>query len=496
MTDAKTKVLRETFGFEQFRKGQSEIIDCVLDPSIPGVLVIMPTGGGKSLLFQIPSIVYGGINIVVSPLISLMKDQVDTLQSKGVEAYCFNSSLSKKDKDSVRNAIQMGIVDILYVAPERFEDNDFTEMLANEKINVFAVDEAHSISTWGHDFRPSYTKLKGVIDKLCPTQVVALTATATPKVQDDICEQLGMKKAKRFINGFYRDNLILKIDDSCKGNARIDKIVKKVNSYHKKGIYTGIIYTGTRKNAENICGRLNNFGVETTFYHGGMKDKDRKEIQDKWAKNGGTIVATCAFGMGIDRPDVRFVIHANMPGNIESWYQEIGRAGRDGKPSVCQMYFSYGEDMFLQRFFIDMSNPPPEDVEKFWHWLNSEALEHDQFNGKVLIKMTQNEMAEQSGINPAIIGACIGILKKNNIVKTIGRGQYEVTCYTKAELAPINYGLLKLKREEKTQHLQNMVRFINDKTKCRFKNILTYFGYKMVDDCGKCDWCQRRDGRM
>ena len=185
----------------------------------------------------------------------------------------------------------------------------------------FAIDEAHCISQWGHDFRPSYTRLKDVINRIGPKQIVALTATATPRVQDDICMQLGIHNAKRFIKGFFRDNLIVKIDSNA-GKNRFDKVVRKVQGYHKKGYKTGVIYAATRKNAEALCKRLQNCGVNTTFYHGGMKDKDRKEVQENWSRDGGTIVATCAFGMGIDKPDVRFVIHANMPGNLEAWYQE------------------------------------------------------------------------------------------------------------------------------------------------------------------------------
>lgn len=490
--DKKTQILREKFGYQNFRGGQDEIIDSVLDPSVPGVLGIMATGGGKSLLFQIPSLIYENMTVVVSPLISLMKDQVDTLQGLGIEAYYYNSSLTAKEKDSVMNCLQMGVVDILYVAPERFDDNSFVEMLIDLKVDLFAIDEAHCISQWGHDFRPSYTRLKSVIDRIGPKQVVALTATATPRVQTDICNQLGKPKAKRFIKGFYRDNLIVKVEYSS-GNERFTKVVRKVQGYHKKGYETGVIYTATRKNAELLCKRLQATGVNTTFYHAGLSDKERKKVQEEWAQNGGTIVATCAFGMGIDKSDVRFVIHANMPGNLEAWYQEIGRAGRDGDPSVCQLYFS-GEDRYLQEFFINLSNPEPDTVREFWYWLNDVAMQENSFGGKVILKMTQSKMTEDTGIQN--ISACIGCLKRAGVVKTVSRGVYEVTVHENADNAPIDYKLIENKRQEKIDRLIEMFNFVNDNSQCRFHHILGYFGDSMKYRCGKCDWCQKKDGRM
>jgi len=490
--DKKLKILQDKFGYQNFRKGQDEIIDAVLDPSVPGILGIMATGGGKSLLFQIPSLIYKNMTIVVSPLISLMKDQVDTLQKLGIEAYYYNSSLTSKEKKSVLNCLQMGIVDILYVAPERFDDSSFIEMLVELGVDLFAVDEAHCISAYGHDFRPSYTRLKSVIDKIGPKQIIALTATATPRVQNDICEQLGIKNAKRFIKGFYRDNLIVKIEYSS-GKERFTKVVRKVQGYHKKGYMTGVVYTGTRKNAELICKRLQSSGVKTTFYHAGLSDKERKKVQEEWAENGGTIVATCAFGMGIDKSDVRFVIHANMPGNLEAWYQEIGRAGRDGNPSVCQLYYS-GEDRYLQEFFIDLSNPTPDSVKEFWYWLNDYAMQENSFGGKVILKMTQSKMADESGIKN--VSACINALKKAKVVKTIAKGIYEITIFDNADNAPIDYELLEKKREEKIDRLIEMFNFVNDNSQCRFHHILGYFGDTMKYRCGKCDWCQKKDGRM
>jgi ATP-dependent DNA helicase RecQ len=494
--DQKTKILREKFGYQHFRPGQGEIIDAVLDPNTYGVLGIMATGGGKSLLFQIPSLIYKRMTVVVSPLISLMKDQVDTLQKLGIEAQFYNSSLKKKEKDAVMNSLQMGIVDILYVAPERFDDASFIELLVDLGVDLFAIDEAHCISSWGHDFRPAYTRLKQVIDRIGPKQVIALTATATPRVQDDICMQLGIHNARRFIKGFYRDNLIVKIDDKAKGNARFDKVVNKVHGYHKKDITTGVVYTATKKNAEMICERLQNRGVNASFYHAGMKDSDRKEVQERWANEGGTIVATCAFGMGIDKPDVRFVIHVNMPGNLESWYQEIGRAGRDGNPSVCQMYFG-GDDIYLQKFFIDMSNPEPDDVRQFWLWIHEVASHEDSFGDKVILKMTQQEMGEQCGsVQPSIISACISALKKSGVVQTIGRGAYKIQLFENPYNAPIDYDSLRKKRQEKMDRLNEMINFVNDKNRCRFQHILGYFGDSMKSRCGKCDWCQKQDGRM
>lgn len=470
------------FGYKTFRSGQEKIIDAALDLSIKGVLVVMPTGGGKSLCFQVPSLVMGGLSVVVSPLISLMKDQVDTLKRKGINAEFYNSSLTKKEKEGVLNSLNLGIVELLYVAPERFDDDDFVNILRVSHIDIFAVDESHCISSHGHDFRPSYRRLKSVIEVVKPKQVLALTATATTRVQSDICEQLGIPLAKKFICGFFRDNLAIKIRET---DSPVEDVVNLVSKYHKKGIETGIVYTGTKAAAEQIAEELNTYyHTPTSYYHAGLPGDERSKIQDNWFKNGGHIVATCAFGMGIDKPDVRYVIHSSMPGNLEAWYQEIGRAGRDGLLSTCRMFTNFNADYRLQMFFINISCPPPETVEEFWLWLNEQA------KGSHLITMTQKEMAKKSDIDPQFISGCLAILRNTGLVSNGKKGEYMVVHMSEPKKAKINYDMLREKRQAKKDRLQEMISFMRDDQNCRLLNVLRYFGdTTRTERCGKCDFC-------
>lgn len=478
----KETVLKEVFGYDTFRLGQDVIIETILDETVPGVLCIMPTGGGKSLLYQIPAIIKDGLNVVVSPLISLMKDQVDTLIKKGVQVGFYNSSLTTKEKTEVINQINLGIMNILYVAPERFDDEDFVTLLKVNGINIFAVDEAHGISMAGPDFRPAYRRLKSVIDKVKPKQVVAVTATATPIVQNDICEQLGIPNAKKFIMGFYRDNLAIRVQED---DDRMGTIAKQVRDYAYKGIETGIVYAGTRANAETITEYLKkDYSVPATFYHAGLSSDKRTEVQDKWSKDGGIIVATCAFGMGIDKPDVRFVIHCGLPGNLEAWYQEIGRAGRDGKTSVCRLYWDMGQDYRLQNYFINLSCPPEDTVTAFWEWLNKEALVSDE------ITMTQAEMAEASGIDPGFISGCVSVVRSSGLLQSEKRGVYKVFHQSDGGASKLNLSSLTKKRKDKKDRLKEMISFAKNTKVCRMIQILNYFGDRSHSKpCGKCDVC-------
>ena len=290
----KHEVLNNIFGYKEFREGQEEVIDEVLDLNNKGLMLVAATSYGKSLCFQIPALVMGGLNIVVSPLIALMKDQVDTLEKKGVGVACYNSSMTDKEKEGVLNFLQFGQINLLYVAAERFEDEGFMHYISQFEINIFAVDEAHSISVFG-DFRPAYRHLKKAIDFLKPKQVIAVTATATSLVQKDICEQLGIPNAKKIIKGFYRDNLIIKISD-VPSNQRFDKVMQQISTYYKNGNETGIVYTGTRKDAEYIDKEFRDlYRIPSTFYHGGLSGKEREKIQNDWFLYGGNIIATNAF---------------------------------------------------------------------------------------------------------------------------------------------------------------------------------------------------------
>ncbi|EUJ31679.1 ATP-dependent DNA helicase RecQ [Listeria floridensis FSL S10-1187] len=343
-------ILREQFGYESFRTGQEEVIGKLLQGE--DTLAIMPTGGGKSLCYQIPALMFHGITIVVSPLISLMKDQVDALQAAGIGATFINSSLSLRETNERLNLIRSGSGDIklLYIAPERLEAAGFKALLEEVEVSLFAIDEAHCISQWGHDFRPSYLRLCEHLNEMGNRPlVVALTATATSAVADDISELLGIRQENIVKTGFSRDNLGFQV---VKGQ---DKDRFLMDYVKRNETISGIVYAATRKEVERLEALFVKEGVKAAKYHAGLSDAEREDAQEAFLYDDiSVIVATNAFGMGIDKSNVRFVIHYNLPRNMEAYYQEAGRAGRDGLSSDCILLFS-PQDSHLQHYLIEQS---------------------------------------------------------------------------------------------------------------------------------------------
>lgn len=337
-------ILKKYFGYEKFRPLQKEIMERVLAGK--DCVVLMPTGGGKSLCFQLPALMLEGVAIVISPLISLMKDQVDALRANGITADFINSALSQAEIAGVMNRAKTEKLKILYLAPERLSVPGFEDFLRRLKISLIAIDEAHCISEWGHDFRPDYRNLKMLRKKFPTIPIIALTATATPKVRDDIVRQLNLADPRIFISSFNRPNLsyeVLPKKDSFKSTIAL------LNGYQNKSV---IIYCFSRKDTETLVNNLNEYGLKAIAYHAGLDSKKRKENQDRFIRDEINImVATIAFGMGIDKPDVRLVIHHSLPKSIEGYYQETGRAGRDGLSARCVLFFSYA-DKFKHDYFI------------------------------------------------------------------------------------------------------------------------------------------------
>jgi len=356
--DDAREVLRRWWKYPDFRPGQDQAITHVLSGG--DSLTVMPTGGGKSLCYQVPAMMLPGVTLVVSPLISLMKDQVDTLEAVGLPATFINSSLSGGEMQARLEGAERGRFKLLYVAPERFDSEGFLARLARLRISLLAVDEAHCVSEWGHDFRPSYLRLGKARRLLGTPPVAALTATATEEVRRDIVRQLGLEEPRVLVTGFDRRNLIwhvLRAKNESEKDRTLLKLLKG-----REG--SSIVYASTRKSVDALTMMLAGSGVPAVGYHAGLPDGDRKRIQDRFMSGSApVVVATNAFGMGIDKSDVRIVVHYNMPGNLEAYYQEAGRAGRDGGPSDCVLLHAH-KDRFVHEFFIAQANPPRKAVEE------------------------------------------------------------------------------------------------------------------------------------
>jgi ATP-dependent DNA helicase RecQ len=338
------KLLKQYFGYDEFRPLQEEIINHVIKKN--DCFVLMPTGGGKSLCYQLPALKFKGLTLVISPLIALMKDQVDALRACGIKSEFINSSLTPKQIDDIRAQVRNNEVKILYVAPERFSSISFQNFLKTLPLSLIAVDEAHCISEWGHDFRPAYRNLSLLKDIFPSIPLIALTATATAKVREDIINQLQLQNAKVFISSFNRENLHIGVLEK---KQAFPKLLTLLQRYKKESV---IIYCFSRRDTETIAENLRANKFKARAYHAGLTAKERSSVQDLFIKDEvNIIVATIAFGMGIDKPDVRLVVHYTYPKTLEGYYQEIGRAGRDGLPSECIMFYTYGDTM-KHKFFI------------------------------------------------------------------------------------------------------------------------------------------------
>ncbi|HKG23230.1 MAG TPA: ATP-dependent DNA helicase RecQ, partial [Blastocatellia bacterium] len=393
------EALLKYFGFTDFREGQAEVIESVLGGL--DAVVVMPTGGGKSLCYQLPAMMLDGVTLVVSPLIALMKDQVDALAARGIPVTFINSSLAYGETSERLSRIRRGQFKIVYVAPERFRSEAFVATIGEIKVRLLAIDEAHCISHWGHDFRPDYLRLKEAAELLGRPQIIALTATATPQVRADISEQLGLTDPRVFVAGFDRPNLALRVMHTSTEKEKYETLRRMIT--HSTG--SGIIYAATRKSVEQISAKLKLAGLSIDAYHGGMEESERTRAQEAFMHGDSqAIVATNAFGMGIDKSDIRFVVHFHLPGAVEAYYQEVGRAGRDMMPADCVLLFNYA-DTRTQQFFIEGSHPPPELIARVYQEIASRGADK--------IDASARDIAQRLGIkNEMSIYSALVILEK------------------------------------------------------------------------------------
>ncbi len=397
--------LEKHFGLTGFRRGQAEVISNII--SGRNTVVVMPTGAGKSLCYQLPAMLLDGVTVVVSPLIALMQDQVDALQARGIAATFINSTLSDTERLDRQRKLRDGQYKLVYVAPERFKSEAFVNALMEARLELYAIDEAHCISQWGHDFRPDYALLGQVRKRLRPPRTVALTATATPEVREDITRVLLMKDPQVHVSGFDRPNLFLEVAQVSGDNDKKDACARLA----MEG--SGVIYCSTRKQAEAIHEHLVDEELPAVLYHAGMEDTARRRAQEAFMSTPNSVaVATNAFGMGIDKPDIRWVAHAGIPRAVEAYYQEVGRAGRDGQASRAVLLFNHA-DVFTQERLIQGNHPPETLFIDLWNVLRM----NETFERGVHL------LAAQVGSSEFEVSAALKVLERQGAISRGGRGE-------------------------------------------------------------------------
>ncbi|MBX7110228.1 MAG: RecQ family ATP-dependent DNA helicase [Dehalococcoidia bacterium] len=462
--------LQSVFGYPDFRRGQAEVLTHLAARDVLGV---MPTGSGKSLCYVLPALEVGR-TLVVSPLIALMQDQVEALQSAGVAATFINSSLDRAEQNRRYRDFIEGRTALLFVAPERFANQRFVEGLQAAGVNLFVVDEAHCISEWGHDFRPDYLALGPVRERLGAPRTLALTATADPLVRRDILARLGVAgRADEVLTTFDRPNLHLGVVPVTSDGERLDWLVRYARSHRGQA---GIIYARTRRNVEDTAAALSAAGVPALAYHAGMGSADRARIQRRFITGEvPVLVATNAFGMGIDKPDIRYVVHTHLPGRIEAYYQEAGRAGRDGDPAECTLLYAR-RDAALQRRFIDQAHPDEHELRRIWWRL----VELQEYAGDRAIQYGDAVDASASEGLPVALTA----FRASGLIEP---GALRLTSTDRD--APLDLTPIEERRRYAESRLAQMIEYA-ETSGCRRALILRYFGEESADRCTNCDNCR------
>ncbi|MCE9638401.1 MAG: ATP-dependent DNA helicase [Planctomycetes bacterium] len=472
--------LRALFGHDGFRPGQEAVVRAVLAGR--DVVAVMPTGSGKSIGYQLPALLLDGPTLVVSPLIALMKDQVDALQAAGHAATFINSSLDPDEQDARLRACVAGQFRLLFVAPERIGSERFVEACPALRVARLAVDEAHCVSQWGHDFRPDYLRLAELRNLLGAPPTAAFTATATARVRTDIVRQLGLVDPHVFVAGFERPNLRLLVhrpETVARKLALLDEAIARNGT-------PAIVYAATRKNVEQAAAHLRSRGIDALAYHAGLAAAERERVQDAFMDGASpVIVATPAFGMGVDKADVRLVVHYDVPGSVEQYWQEAGRAGRDGKPAECVLLYNFA-DVRIQRFFIDGANPEPAVYRHVLDRCADGLIDLSAIEGDA---PTKNQVAVETAVRTLRrAGALVRVEDP-----ATGDERYVLAPDTPRGEVPLDLDALAAKREGDDERLRAICGYASGST-CRRAVVLRYFGSDDVRDaCGACDRCEKVD---
>lgn len=472
------RLAKNVFGFKQLRAGQEEAIRAVLEGH--DTLAVMPTGSGKSAIYQIAAMSLDGPTLVVSPLIALQRDQVEALQDvEAGQAALLNSTLSDAEREEALRAFEAGELEFLFLAPEQLANDELLTRLTRAQPSLFVVDEAHCISEWGFDFRPEYLRLERAIAALGRPRVLALTATAAPPVRAEIVERLGMQDPCIVVSGFDRPNLDLAgeqfQDDGTRRAALVEYVVKAAKP--------GLVYAATRKKAEALAEALFARGVRAAAYHAGLSAETREAVQGAFMRDGwDVVVATTAFGMGIDKPNVRFVAHADLPGSLDGYYQEIGRAGRDGAQAQARLFFAEG-DLKLRRFFAQSVPVEADDMEKLLRLLAAadRAIE-------------TADLVQVSGLSHTKFLTAIGRLEEVGAVRTLKSGKVKLSGAQPSGEAAAQAASAQQHRREYQRSRLEMMRGYAVTGGCRREYLLGYFGEAFRPPCGACDNC--RAGRV
>ena len=468
------RTARDAFGWDRLRPGQLEAMQSVMAGH--DTLAVMPTGSGKSAVYQVPSMLLDGPTVVVSPLISLQRDQVAGLLGRGgdVTAVRANSSLSDKDRAAAFDALRAGEVEFLFLAPEQLAKPEVLDAVAAAKPSLFVVDEAHCISSWGHDFRPDYLRLHTAIERVGRPRVLALTATASPPVRDEIISRLRLEDPQQVVSGFDRPNLSLEVQAFRDDEQRREAVVMRAMGEAKPGL----VYTATRKSAEQYAEALADLGIDAAAYHAGMRAADREDVHERFtAGRLDVVVATTAFGMGIDKSDVRFVLHAEVADSLDSYYQEVGRAGRDGDPAVAALYYRQ-EDLGLRTFFASGSADT--------QGLRKVATLVQHAGGPV----QPTELADEADLAPTRLAGLVNLLEQAGALQLQADGAVALApeAPSPEQAAVIAAEVAEGHRKVDRSRVE-MMRAYAETSGCRRQLLLAYFGETLEEPCGNCDTC-------